>query len=82
MPTIAVLPFENLSGDLEQEYFSDGITEDVITDLAHFRDLDVIARNSTMVYKGKLADAREVGRALDVRYVLEGSIQRQGSGCA
>jgi TolB-like protein/class 3 adenylate cyclase len=75
--SIAVLPFDNLSGDEPTGRLADGLTEDVITDLARFRDLDVIARNSTMAYKGKPADVREVGRALDVRYVLEGSIQRQ-----
>jgi TolB-like protein/class 3 adenylate cyclase len=75
--SIAVLPFDNLSGDEATGRLADGITEDLITDLARFRDLDVIARNSTMAYKGKPADVREVGRTLDVRYVLEGSIQRQ-----
>jgi len=77
-PSIAVLPFDNLSGDEATGRLADGLTEDVITDLAHFRDLDVIARNSTETYKGKPVDVRQVGEALDVRYVLEGSIQRQG----
>jgi len=76
--SIAVLPFANLSGDLMQEYFADGITEDIITDLTRFHDLDVIARNSTFVYKGKAVDVRQVGQNLGVRYVLEGSLQRQG----
>jgi TolB-like protein len=75
--SIAVLPFDNLSGDEATGRLADGITEDIITDLARFRDLNVIARNSTMAYKGKPADIREVGRALDVAYVLEGSIQHQ-----
>ena len=77
-PSIAVLPFDNLGGDEATGRLADGITEDIITDLARFRDLDVIARNSTEVYKGKPADVRQVGRDLGVGYVLEGSIQRQG----
>lgn len=76
--SIAVLPFDNLGGDEATGRLVDGITEDIITDLAHFRDLDVIARNSTAVYKGKPVDVRQVGKELGVRYVLEGSIQRQG----
>jgi len=76
IPSIAVLPFENLSGDPEQEYFSDGITNDIITDLAKFRELFVIASNSTFTYKGKAVDVRQVSRDLGVRYVLEGSVQR------
>jgi TolB-like protein/class 3 adenylate cyclase/tetratricopeptide (TPR) repeat protein len=76
-PGIAVLPFDNLSGDEATGRLADGITEDIITDLARFRDLDVIARNSTGVYKGKPVDIREVGKDLNVGYVLEGSIQRQ-----
>jgi TolB-like protein/class 3 adenylate cyclase len=75
--SIAVLPFDNLSGDEATGRLADGITEDIITDLARFRDLDVIARNSTIVYKGKPTDVREIGRALNVGYVLEGSIQHQ-----
>ncbi len=75
-PSIAVLPFENLSGDPEQEYFSDGITNDIITDLAKFRELFVIASNSTFTYKGKPVKVQEVSRNLGVRYVLEGSVQR------
>jgi TolB-like protein/class 3 adenylate cyclase/Flp pilus assembly protein TadD len=77
-PSVAVLPFANLGGDEATGRLADGITEDIITDLSRFRELDVIAQNSTAVYKGKPADVREIGRALNVRYVLEGSIQRQG----
>ncbi len=76
--SIAVLPFSNLSGDPQQEYFSDGITEDIITELSRFSELAVIARNSTFQYKGKTIDVRDVGRQLGVRYVLEGSIRRAG----
>jgi TolB-like protein/class 3 adenylate cyclase len=76
-PGIAVLPFDNLGGDEAAGRLADGITEDIITDLARFQDLDVIARNSTGVYKGKPVDVREVGKELGVGYVLEGSIQRQ-----
>jgi len=76
--SIAVLPFANLSGDPRQEYFSDGITEDIITELSRFSELAVIARNSTFQYKGKALDVRDVGRQLGVRYVLEGSIRRGG----
>ena len=75
-PSIAVLPFANLSGDPEQEYFTDGITEDVITELSRFHSLFVIARNSTFTYKGKAVDVRTVAKELGVRYVLEGSIRR------
>jgi TolB-like protein/class 3 adenylate cyclase len=78
-PAIAVLPFDNLGGDEATGRLADGITEDIITDLARFRDLDVIARNSTAVYKGEPVDIRQVGRDLNVGYVLEGSIQRQGN---
>jgi adenylate cyclase len=76
-PSIAVLPFDNLSGDPEQDYFADGITEDIITDLTRFRDLFVIARNSTFVYKGRAVDVRQVARELGVQYVLEGSLQTE-----
>ena len=72
-----MLPFDNLGGDEATGRLADGITEDIITDLARFQDLDVIARNSTEVYKGKPADVRQVGKELSVGYVLEGSIQRQ-----
>jgi TolB-like protein len=77
-PSIAVLPFANMSGDSQQEYFSDGITEDIITALSRLRWFFVIARNSTFVYKGQAADVRKVGRDLGVRYILEGSVRRSG----
>ncbi|NNK93766.1 MAG: adenylate/guanylate cyclase domain-containing protein [Desulfobacterales bacterium] len=76
--SIAVLPFKNLSGDDEQEYFSDGITNDIITDLSRFRQLLVIASNSVFTYKGKTVNIKEVGKQLDVRYILEGSVQKIG----
>jgi len=75
-PSIAVLPFENLSGDPEQEYFSDGITEDIITDLSKISGLFVIARHSVFTYKGKTIKIAEVGRELGVRHVLEGSVRK------
>ena len=78
-PSIAVLPFNNMSGDPEQEYFSDGITEDIITDLSNVGGLLVIARNSSFAYKGKSVDIRTVGRELGVQSVLEGSIRRAGN---
>jgi adenylate cyclase len=78
-PSIAVLPFDNMSGDPEQEYFSDGITEDIITALSKFRWFFVTARNSTFVYKGKANDIKQIGRDLGVRYVLEGSVRRAGN---
>jgi adenylate cyclase len=78
-PSIAVLAFQNMSGDLEQEYFADGITEDVITDLSKIGGLLVIARNSSFAYKGKSVDIRVVARELGVRSVLEGSIRRAGN---
>jgi len=77
--SIAVLPFDNMSGDPEQEYFSDGITEDLITDLSKIGGLLVIARNSSFAYKGKSVDIRTVGRELGVKSVLEGSIRRAGN---
>ena len=77
-PSIAVLPFQNMSGDPEQEYFADGVTEDIITELSRFSQLFVIARNSSFIYKNKPIDLRQVGRELGVRYVLEGSIRRSG----
>ena len=77
-PSIAVLPFENMSGDPEQAYFADGMTEDLITDLSKVAGLFVIARNSTFAYKGKARDVREIARTLGVRYVLEGSVRRAG----
>ena len=78
-PSIAVLPFQNMSGDPEQEYFTDGITEDIITELSRFHSLFVIARNSSFSYKGKSPDIRQVGRDLGVRYVLEGSIRKSSN---
>ncbi len=78
-PSIAVLPFLNMSGDPEQEYFTDGITEDIITELSRFHSLFVIARNSSFSYKGKSPDIRQVGRELGVRYVLEGSIRKSSN---
>jgi TolB-like protein/Flp pilus assembly protein TadD len=77
-PSIAVLPFSNMSGEPEQEYFADGITEDIITALSHHRWFFVIARNSTFVYKGRAVDVKQVARELGVRYVLEGSVRRAG----
>ena len=78
-PSIAVLPFQNMSGDPEQEYFVDGLVEDIITALSRFRSLFVIARNSSFAYKGKSPDVRQVGRELGVRYVLEGSVRKAAS---
>ena len=77
-PSIAVLPFQNMSGDPEQEYFADGIVEEIITALSHFRWLSVIARNSSFTYKGKNVDVKQVGRELGARYVLEGSVRKSG----
>jgi TolB-like protein/class 3 adenylate cyclase len=77
-PSIAVLPFQNMSGDPEQEYFSDGMVEDIITALSRFKSLFVIARNSSFTYKGKPVDIKRVGRELGVRYVLEGSVRKSG----
>ena len=77
--SIAVLPFTNMSGDPEQEYFSDGISEDIITDLSKIAGLMVIARNSSFTYKGRSVDVRAIGRELGVRSVLEGSIRRAGN---
>ena len=78
-PSIAVLAFNNMSGDPEQEYFSDGISEDIITDLSKLSELHVIARNSSFTYKGKPVDVKQVGRDLGVRYVLEGSVRKAGN---
>ncbi|HWL72780.1 MAG TPA: adenylate/guanylate cyclase domain-containing protein, partial [Burkholderiaceae bacterium] len=78
-PSIAVLPFTNMSGDSEQEYFSDGIAEDIITELSRFRSLLVIARHSSFVFKGKAVTVQQVGRELGVQYVLEGSVRRFGN---
>jgi TolB-like protein/Flp pilus assembly protein TadD len=77
-PSIAVLPFANLSSDSEQEYFADGIVEDIITALSRFRTFAVVARNSTFVYKGRAVDIREAAKTLGVRYLLEGSVRRAG----
>jgi adenylate cyclase len=78
-PSIAVLPFANMSGDPEQEYFADGMVEEIITALSRIRWLFVIARNSTFTYKGRAIDVKQVGRELGVRYVLEGSVRKAGS---
>jgi adenylate cyclase len=78
-PSIAVLPFQNMSGDPEQEYFADGIAEDVLTTLSKIQELMVIARNSSFVFKGQKRDIREIGRALGVRFVLEGSVRKAGN---
>ena len=78
-PSIAVLPFQNMSGDVEQDYFADGLVEDIITALSRFKSLFVIARNSSFSYKGKSPDVRKVGRELGVRYVLEGSVRKSAN---
>jgi adenylate cyclase len=78
-PSIAVLPFQNMSGDPEQDYFADGMVEDIITALSRFKSLFVIARNSSFTYKGRAVDIRQVGRELGVRYVLEGSVRKTGN---
>jgi adenylate cyclase len=78
-PSIAVLPFQNMSGDSEQEYFADGMVEDIITELSRIRWLFVIARNSSFTYKGQTVDVKQVGRELGVRYVLEGSVRKGGN---
>ena len=78
-PSIAVLPFQNMSGDPEQEYFADGIAEDVLTTLSKIQELMVIARNSSFVFKGQTRDIREIGRILGARYVLEGSVRKAGN---
>jgi adenylate cyclase len=78
-PSVAVLPFQNMSGDAEQDYFADGVVEDIITALSRIRWFFVIARNSSFTYKGKAVDIRQVGRELGVRYVLEGSVRKAGN---
>jgi adenylate cyclase len=78
-PSIAVLPFQNMSGNPEQEYFADGIAEDVLTTLSKIQELMVIARNSSFVFKGQARDIREIGRILGARYVLEGSVRKAGN---
>src|SRR5260370_22692192 len=75
-PSIAVLPFTNMSGDPEQDYFADGMVEEIITALSHFRQLFVIARNSSFTYKVRAVDVKQVGRELGVRYGLEGSVRK------
>jgi len=79
-PSIAVLPFTNMSGDTAQQYFADGIVEDITTELSRFNELFVIARNSSFKYRGKAIDVRQIGRDLGVRYLLEGSVRRMGDG--
>jgi len=78
-PSLAVMPFQNMSGDPEQEYFADGMVEEIITALSRIRWLFVIARNSTFTYKGQAVDVKQVGRDLGVRYVLEGAVRRAGN---
>ena len=78
-PAIAVLPFTNMSGDPKEDYFSDGLTEDIVTELARFRDLYVLARNTTFQFKGQAVDVAAVGRRLGVRYLLEGSVRKAGN---
>src|SRR5262249_2947916 len=77
-PSIAVLPFANMSGDPEQEYFTDGMVEEIITALSRIRWLFVIARNSSFTYRGRSVDVKQVGLELGVRYVLEGSVRKAG----
>lgn len=77
-PSIVVLPFENISGDPEQEYFADGLTESQTTDLSRFRELFVIGTNTAFTFKGKTIDLQRIGRELGVSYLLEGSVQRGG----
>ena len=81
-PSIAVLPFTNMSGNPEQDVFTDGLTEDLITDLSRNAGLFVIARHSTFAYKGRSADIRLIARDLGVRYILEGSARRPPDACA
>jgi TolB-like protein len=78
LPSLAVLPFHNLGGDPEQDYFADGVVEDIITALSRFKSFAVISRNSSFVYKGRAVDVRQVAKDLGVRYVLEGSVRRSG----
>src|SRR5262249_58985755 len=75
-PSSAVLPFQNLSSDPEQEFFADGMVEEIITALSRFKELFVIARNSSFTYKGRAVEAKQVGRELGVRYALEGSVRK------
>jgi TolB-like protein len=76
VPSIAVLPFQNMSGDPEQDYFADGMVDEITTALSRFKSLFVIARNSSFTYKGKVVDIKQIGRELGVRYVLEGSVRK------
>ena len=78
-PSVAVLPFSNLSGDPEQEYFTDGMVEDIIAGLSRIKWLFVVARNSSFTYKGMAVDVKRVGRELGVRYLLQGSVRKDGS---
>ena len=78
-PSIAVLPFKNMSGDPEQEYFADGMADEIITALSRFRGLFVVARTSSFTYKDQTADVKQIGRELGVRYILEGSVRKAGS---
>jgi TolB-like protein len=78
-PSLAVLPFQNISGDVEQDYFADGVVEDIITALSRFKSFAVVARNSSFIYKGRAVDVRQVAKELGVRYVLEGSVRRAGN---
>jgi len=75
-PSIAVLPFQNMSGDPDQDYFADGMVDEITTALSRFKSLFVIARNSSFTYKGRAVDIKQVGRKLGVRYVLEGSVRK------
>src|SRR5262249_43759511 len=77
-PSIALLPFQNMSGDPDQEYFADGVVEEITAALSRFRNLFVIARNSSFAYKGRAVDVKQVGRELGVRYILEGSVRKAG----
>jgi adenylate cyclase len=79
IPSLAVLPFQNMSGDPEQEYFADGMVEEVITALSRIKSFSIVARNSSFTYKGKAVDVKQVGRELGVRYVLEGSVRKAGN---
>jgi len=81
-PSIIVLPFTNMSGAAEQEFFADGLTEDILTDLSRFRDLFVISRNTSFKYKGQAVDVKKVARELGVQYVVEGSVRRTATACA
>jgi adenylate cyclase len=77
-PSIAVLPFNNMSGDPEQNYFAEGISEDITTELSRFHSIFVISRNSAFTYRGNAVDARQVGRELGVEYIVEGSVRKAG----